>query len=103
MIFRDELRPPEGGSLLCVRSAPARSMRLGLTVLEQRLALRADPFGLLGARPPHQLGVVDPAVVADMGSDGEIIHGANRGGLLGHLTRVLPHARISFVSRAADC
>ena len=77
-------------------------MRLGLAVLEQRLTVRANPFGLLGARPPDQLGVMNPAVVADVGSDGEIIYGAYRGGVLRHLTRMLPHAKISFVLRGMN-
>ena len=75
-------------------------MRLGLAVLKESLTVRAYPFGLLGARPPDQLGVVNSSVVADMGGDGEIIYGANCGGLLRHLTRMLPHAKISFVRAA---
>jgi len=77
--------PPDGGFRLCVRRAPARSMRLGLAVLKENLTLRANPLGLLSARPPDQLRVVDPSVIADVCGDGEIIYGANRGGVLRHL------------------
>ena len=91
-----------GGTRLCVRSAPARSLGLGLSILEEGLTVRADPLGLLGARPSDQLGVVDPTVAAQMRRDGEIIYGANRGSLLRHLTRMLPHAKFSLVSRGLE-
>ena len=76
-----------------MRSAPAVSVRLGLSVLKKGLAMRADPLGLLGAGSSDQLGVANRPVDAQMGGDGEIIHGANCGGLLRHLTRMLPHAK----------
>lgn len=72
--------------------APATSTRLGLAVLKESLTVRANPLGLLGTRPPDQLGVVNSAVDADVGGDREIIYGANCGTLLRHLTRMLPHA-----------
>ena len=77
-----------------MRSAPALPVSLGLTVLQEGLTKRAYPFGLLGPCPPDKLGVTNRAVGADVCSDGEIIYGANRGGLLRHLTRMLPHAKI---------
>ena len=82
-----------------MRRAPALSVSLGLAVLKYGLAERAHAFGLLGPSPPDELGVADSTVGADMSSDGEIIYGANRGDLLRHLTRMLPHAEISFISR----
>src|SRR5271166_3435314 len=91
--------PPEGGSRSKVRRAPALPVSLGLTVLKYGLAERAHAFGLLGPCPPDKLGVANCTIGADMSSDGEIIYGANRGDLLRHLTRMLPHAEISFVSR----
>jgi hypothetical protein len=85
-----------------MRRAPALPVSLGLTVLKEGLAKRAHPFGLLGPCPPDKLGVANRAVGADVCGDGEIIYGANRGGLLRHLTRMLPHAKISFVSRGVE-
>ena len=63
--------------------------RLGLLVLESRLAVRASALRALDAGTPDELGVADRAVAAEMAGDGEIVDSANR--VLRHSTLRLLH------------